>query len=399
MKPENISRTVSLMEVSDINLSSGELTVVSWLDTPTVPVRVTAAETQHMFRRDKTYLLVGLVGGLGLSLCEWMVAHGARHLVLTSRSAKVDQTWIDKMVTLGAMIKLISNDITDRESVKELLVKIHSTCPPIVGVANGAMVLNDSSIRDMDYDEMMDTLRPKIDGSRVLDEVFQDNTLDFFVLFSSITSACGNIGQANYTTANMFMVGLAEQRKKKGLAGSVIDIGAMMGIGVLVRDRSFALQKQLRDYGYLWMSEREFHQSFAEAMIAGRPGSLQSPEVMAGIKLTPRDEIGTTQWAGNPRFSHCLLHAQRAEVEGKSSVSLSLRTKLAESASEEDLTEILTAAFLSKIRSALGTDVADTTLLSQSADELGVDSLTAVDIRSWWLKEIEVDIPIMKILG
>ena len=226
--------------------------------------------------------------------------------------------------------------------MKELYNEIKSTCPPIAGVANGAMVLNDSSINDMDYDKMMDTLRPKIDGSRLLDALFQEDTLDFFVLFSSLTCACGNSGQANYTAANMFMVGLAEQRKRKGLAGSVIDIGAMMGVGVLVRDRSYALQKQLRDYGYLWMSERDFHHSFAEAVLAGRPESPQSPEVMAGIKLTRRDEIGITQWASNPRFLHCLLHAQTDDDEVESESNLPTRTQLANAASEGESNKILT---------------------------------------------------------
>ena len=54
---------------------------------------------------------------------------------------------------------------------------------------------------------------------------------------------------------------------------------------------------------------------------------------------------------------------------------------------------------MSKIRTALGTDADDATLLSQAADDLGVDSLIAVDIRSWWLKEVDVDIPVLKILG
>ena len=209
------------------------------------------------------------------------------------------------------------------------------------------MVLNDSSINDMTIEMMQKTLRPKIDGSRYLDELFQENTLDFFILFSSLTCACGNSGQSNYTAANMFMVGLAAQRKRKGLAASVIDIGAMMGVGVLVRDRSYALQKQLRDYGYLWMSERDFHHSFAEAVLAGRPESDQSPEVMAGIRLTRRDDVGATQWANNPRFSHCLLHVETDEGDGDSSNNkLSVRAQLAQASTEQELYKVLQGTFL-----------------------------------------------------
>ena len=38
-------------------------------------------------------------------------------------------------------------------------------------------------------------------------------------------------------------------------------------------------------------------------------------------------------------------------------------------------------------------------LLDSGADDLGVDSLVAVDIRAWFLKELEIDMPVLKILG
>ena len=107
VKPENIPRAVSLTEVSKSDLSLGRSSVVSWQNVPSVQIRVTPAEKQNLFHKDKTYLLVGLTGDLGRSLCEWMVACGAKHLVLTSRFAKINQTWIDKIVAAGAIIRLI----------------------------------------------------------------------------------------------------------------------------------------------------------------------------------------------------------------------------------------------------------------------------------------------------
>lgn len=38
-------------------------------------------------------------------------------------------------------------------------------------------------------------------------------------------------------------------------------------------------------------------------------------------------------------------------------------------------------------------------IVHQGANELGIDSLIAVEIRTWFLKEVEVDMPLMKILG
>lgn len=75
--------------------------------------------------------------------------------------------------------------------------------PPIAGVMNGAMVLADGLFAEMSLDRMTRVLRPKMDGSRNLDDVFADSALDFSVMLSSVNAATGMIGQANYAAANM----------------------------------------------------------------------------------------------------------------------------------------------------------------------------------------------------
>ncbi|KAF7165740.1 hypothetical protein CNMCM6106_001816 [Aspergillus hiratsukae] len=392
-----------MVKLNDLpETTASPFTIVDW-NTPSVSAEIEPAETQPLLRPDCTYLLVGLTGGLGQSLCEWMVRHGARHLILTSRKPKIDERWVKALNRAGAVIKLVANDITDSKSVRALYDDTVKTCPRIAGVVNGAMVLHDSSIYDMDVEMMLKVLRPKIDGSRYLDALFQENTLDFFMMFSSLTGACGNSGQSNYTAANMFMAGLAAQRKQKGLAGSVIDIGAMMGVGVLVRDRSYALQVQLREYGYLWMSERDFHHSFAEAILAGRPDNDENPQIMAGIRLCRRDQLKSVQWADNPRFGHCILPSESDSSAIKQTSGVPLATQVAEAADDGEVRRLLEDAFLQKLVSALSLPELDAgmkqKLLSQGVDELGVDSLVAVDIRSWWLRELRVDMPVLKIMG
>ncbi|RAK75206.1 uncharacterized protein BO72DRAFT_514422 [Aspergillus fijiensis CBS 313.89] len=373
-----------------------------------VVAQLDPADAQPLFHADRAYLLVGLTGGLGLSLCEWMVRRGARHLVVTSRNPKVDERWIRSLRREGAVVTVVASDIAQRQSIESLYEDLRKTAPPIAGVVNGAMVLRDSSIYDMDAEKMRTVLRPKIDGSRYLDSIFDGrHPLDFFVMLSSLTGACGNSGQANYTAANMFMAGLAAQRKERGLAGSVIDIGAMMGVGVLVRDRSYALQVQLRDYGYLWMSEHDFHQSFAEAILSGRPdNTLENPQVLAGIRLCRSDQLGTVQWARNPRFCHCILPSDSvsSSAQGQVQSAIPLATRVAEAADAADIRQMVEDAFLRRLVMALSLpELEDTSartrLLSQDVDELGVDSLVAVDIRSWWLRELRVDMPVLKIMG
>ena len=88
-------------------------TVIDWTNASTVPVQVEPIDSRHLFARNKTYWLVGLSGGMGLSLCEWMVRHGARFVVITSRNPKIDSQWLSNMSAKGATIKIFSKSASN----------------------------------------------------------------------------------------------------------------------------------------------------------------------------------------------------------------------------------------------------------------------------------------------
>lgn len=113
------------------------------------------------------------------------------------------------------------SDVTDEPRLRSVHEIICESLPPIVGVLNGAMVLRDVSILNMSYDQFTTVTRPKVLGSIFLDRIFDHQPLDFFIFFSSINCVVGNLGQANYAAANMFMCAMAANRRKRGLTGSV----------------------------------------------------------------------------------------------------------------------------------------------------------------------------------
>lgn len=113
--------------------------------------------------------------------------------------------------------------------MKRVVDEITATCPPIAGVANAAMLMHDTLFSEMDLEMMNKVLKPKIEGTKYLDELFFNTKLDFFIVFSSLTAIIGNTGQSNYTAANGFMTGLAVQRVARGVAGTSIDIGQLAG--------------------------------------------------------------------------------------------------------------------------------------------------------------------------
>jgi phthiocerol/phenolphthiocerol synthesis type-I polyketide synthase C len=104
--------------------------------------------------------------------------------------------------------------------VEKLFSKLHTTMPNIVGIIHAAMVLDDTIIANLDADRFRGVFRSKVTGARNLDFVARGLRLDYFVLFSSVTTLFGNPGQGNYVAANAYMEGLARRRRQLGLAPS-----------------------------------------------------------------------------------------------------------------------------------------------------------------------------------
>lgn len=204
------------------------LQVVDWEADAMLPVAVIPADEAMKFRSDRTYFLVGLTGELGLQMIKWMVLRGARNLALASRNPKVDPQWFEFVQSQGAVVKMYAMDVTSRSSVRDVHKRICAEMPPIIGVMNGAMILIDALFANNTHSEFEKTLRPKVDGTVFLDEIFNTNELDFFIVFSSLAAVSGNIGQSAYAVANNFMCSLAAGRRMRGLAGSAINMPGMI---------------------------------------------------------------------------------------------------------------------------------------------------------------------------
>lgn len=220
--------------------------------------------------------------------------------------------------------------------------EIKTTLPPIAGVANAAMVLHDVLFSDMSFDQMQECLQPKIDGTNHLAEAFHHDKLDFFIMFSSIMCVRGNAGQSNYAAANAYMVGLANQRRKRGLAASAVDISQVHGVGYIER-RDQSIKEHLTRTGYMVISESDIHHMFAETIRAGYPDLGAYPIVTTGISGT-RSEQGAQLAIGvdDPRFSHCIANAGGANVKkDEKSATLPVSEQLAGATSTDEALEII----------------------------------------------------------
>lgn len=214
----------------------------------------------------------------------------------------------------------------DYGSVKHTHDEIVKSMPVIEGVANGAMVLRDASFMKLSFEDFDTVLRTKVASSVNLDKLFSEDTtqhpLDWFIGFSSIVGITGNPGQAAYSAGNCFMKALGNQRRSRGLAGSVVDISRVIGVGYIERERLGRLTKEHQERlstrsGALPMSENDLHQLFAEAIISGRPDSGLNAEIITGLAPITTEQAKDAFWATNARFG--LLIRQEMATDTTSS--------------------------------------------------------------------------------
>ncbi|KAF3768882.1 hypothetical protein M406DRAFT_10616, partial [Cryphonectria parasitica EP155] len=399
--PSSCSLVVPLAQISQIK---EPMTIIDWRASQHVTLQITPIDARRLFSRHKTYILVGLTGQIGQSLCEWMARNGAGCICLTSRRPNVSEQWLESFKALGTVVKILTMDVTNRQAVQRCIDEIRATCPPIAGVANGAMVLSDVLLADMSLDQMQQVLQPKIDGSNHLADIFSDNNddsnrLDFFVMFSSLSAVIGNPGQSNYAAANVYMQSLARQRRKRGLAASTFDIGRVVGIGYVERADPI-VKEQLVRQKYLPISESDFHHFFAETILASRPDvDALSPVLTTAVFSAIVDEY-RPRWAEDPRFSHCIRNSSQSvqtQQDDKSN-NLPVFEQLESAKNMEEALGILKAAIVNKLRIILQITDRDIDENDPLIDH-GIDSLVAVEVRSWFVKELKVDLPVLKILG
>ncbi|KAH8880972.1 beta-ketoacyl synthase domain-containing protein [Thozetella sp. PMI_491] len=398
--------TLSLQDLTAGVRPTDVFKVLEWTtSSQPMPVRSMRLDPGRLIKPNKTYWLVGLTGSLGISFCDWMATHGATHIVLSSRRPKVDPAWIDQHARKGTIIKVFENDVTKAQDLSSLYETICETCPPIMGVVQGAMVLRDTTLRNMSFDQMVDVLGPKVDGSINLENIFHDSKLDFFVFLSSLVGVIGTIGQANYSAANNFMCSLAAQRRKRGLAASVVNIGAVIGVGYISRQDE-AVEQKLHVEGLMGLSERDLHQIFAEAIEAGRPGlridAMIEPEISAGLRQIDRSSSYIPPWCDNPIFSKFSGRDTRDVSHGATpgpGTALTPKEQLQAAATLEEARRLVRNSLVAKLRSMLQTEIADDELTKMRTDEIGLDSLIAVDLRSWMLKSYQANVPVLKLLS
>ncbi len=179
-------------------------------------------------RADRSYLITGGLGAIGLHTASYLAQLGAGDIVLTSRRAPdADAHRLIEEITERhkCRIHIFGADVGDEAEVAKLLERIRAELPPLAGVAHLAGVLDDALLSQQTLERFRTTLAPKAFGACHLDRLTKGDDLDFFIVSSSVSSLFGSPGQSNYATANALLDGLVAQRRAQGLPATGVNFG------------------------------------------------------------------------------------------------------------------------------------------------------------------------------
>ncbi len=186
---------------------------------------------------DRTFLVTGGMGALGLRCADWLAYQGARHLALLGRSAPspAARRRIDALTAQGVEVHICIADVADRASLRAALERLRLAGPPLAGVLHTAGVLHDGALSALEREDVARVLAPKVAGTWNLVEETERLSPDFLVLFSSAAGVLGPPGQGAYAAANAFMDGVAHHLRARGRRAYSVDWGPWAGGGMATR--------------------------------------------------------------------------------------------------------------------------------------------------------------------
>ncbi|MCY0950343.1 type I polyketide synthase [Streptomyces sp. H27-S2] len=365
-----LGRALAVPE-AQVSLRDGALLVPRLVKSPTT------GDTVPALNPEGTVLITGATGTLGQLFARHLVAeHGVRQLLLASRRGRDAAGMLEleaELTAHGADVSVVACDTADRAAVAAMLGAIPAE-HPLTAVLHTAGVLDDGTLHALTAEQLDTVLRPKVDAARHLHELTADLELDAFVLFSSLAGTVGTAGQANYAAANTYLDALAHHRQALALPGTSLAWGLWAeGSGMTGHLTDADLARMSRG-GIAPIGSEQGLALFDAALATRRP--VLVPALLDYTGLRAQSEDGTL-----PALFHGLVRPARRAAVGERAGGNSLQERLAPLALQ-DQERALLELVRGVVASVLGHSDADQVAPGRAFNELGFDSLKAVELRN-----------------
>ncbi len=348
-----------------------------------VPAATNGAEPRRRWRPRGTVVVTGGTGAIGGHVGRWLAANGAEHLVLTSRrgeDAPGARELKAELEAAGSRVTVAACDVADRDSVEELLAKLASDGDEVRTVMHAAGVGLLAPLTECGPEAAAYVATGKVAGARHFDELLDPARLDAVVHFTSVAGVWGVGEHGVYAAANAHLDALAQQSRARGVpsvavawgpwadGGMVAGAGEGGGEGALTRHGVLALRPELamvalqqaldHDDTAIVLADMDWERFAPVFTMSGdRPLLTEIPQVK---ELTARQDALVSEETGS-------APALRAELAALSGAEQDQRVL--------DLVREHTA-------SVLGHSSAQEIEARRPFQDLGFDSLTAVELRN-----------------
>jgi NAD(P)-dependent dehydrogenase (short-subunit alcohol dehydrogenase family)/acyl carrier protein len=327
----------------------------------------------------RTTLVTGGTGALGPHIARWLADAGAEHLVVTSRRGEAAEGMPELVAELaerGVRVTVAACDVADREAVAALVARLDSEGCQVSTVIHAAALMQLNSLPALTVEEFQDVVEAKVAGARHLDELLAHHPVEAFVLFSSIAGVWGSGDHGAYAAANAYLDAFAEQRRARGLPATSVAWGVWgsdklpdavdpdflkrQGLPLIDPGTAFAGLQQALDHDetFIALADVDWARFVPVFTSARRRPLLDTIPEVAQI-LAAADEPQPAQDAAGSSL------AQR--LEG-----------LSDAEQEEELLGLVTR----NLAVVLGHAADQTVAADRSFKQLGIDSLTAVELRN-----------------
>ncbi|MDE0048243.1 MAG: SDR family NAD(P)-dependent oxidoreductase, partial [Rhodospirillales bacterium] len=321
-------------------------------------------------REDRSYLVTGGLGGIGIAVAGWLAERGAGAIVLNGRRSPDPEITeaIEALRRQGAAVQVELADVTDAAALDAMLARMDGDLPPLAGVIHSVGVLADATIGNQTWETFETVLWPKMLGAWHLHRATAERDLDMFVLFSSVAGVLGNPGQANHAAANAFLDQLAAHRRALGLPGQAIAWGAWSEIGEAEEQRE-RMTRRSASGGIEWITPQQGLRAFDR---------LVREDATTSVVLA-RDWVafGESLESRPPLLEDVLSDGADEGDDSASAEDLLSQLQQAPAATRE---EVLASFLQSEIKAVLRLPTTPTPTVGFF--DLGMDSLMAVELRN-----------------
>ncbi|MEW5630742.1 SDR family NAD(P)-dependent oxidoreductase, partial [Streptomyces hydrogenans] len=332
---------------------------------------------------DGTVLVTGGTGTLGALFARHLVtAHGSRHLLLAGRrgpDAPGAAELVAELEALGARVTVAACDVADREAVAALLAAVPKE-HPLTAVVHAAGVLDDGAAHALTPDQVARVFAPKADAVRHLHELTGGADLAAFVSFSSVAGTLGTAGQANYAAANAVLDAVAARRRSVGLPATSIAWGLWGSESGMTGHLGEADLARMRRAGVAPLGDAEGLALFDAALADG--SDLLVAAAWDRGALRRQAERGTRA-PMLARLAPAPVQRRRAAA-GTGSGGTEDATPLPERLAtlDADAGRAVVAALVRTAAAAVLAHDAEAVDPDRELRELGLDSLTCVELRN-----------------